>query len=172
MDYTAGFAGMVCGQNVISILRGVSGMNDHWLFERFCKFKLAHKPFLLNCRVWLVPIVIQTNLPDCHHLLMCALRREPFKLRFVERRALARVHPCCRIYIRILFCELYAGLCAFQACTYIDQTPDHILLHGGKEGLSVLIKCLVIIVGMCLKYHEFIPFLCSCSPTSGWFSKI
>ena len=67
------------------------------------------------------------------------------------------MHPGSAVHLRITLGKLQCMLCAEHIVSYIYYGLDPMLCEALKQCFSVFVKCLIVIVGMCIKNHLFPP---------------
>ena len=101
----------------------------------------------------LFPVIVETDLTDRHDLPGLCQHTEFGKFFLVKLRRAAGMNTGRAVDKGISLRQFNGGLCALHIGTHIDNRSDPACCQTGKQRLPVLIKCLIIIMGVCVKYH-------------------
>ena len=101
----------------------------------------------------LFPVIVETDLADRHDLPGLCQHTEFGKFFLVKLRRAAGMNTGRTVDKGISLRQFNGGLCALHIGTHIDNRSDPACCQTGKQRLPVLIKCLIIIMGVCVKYH-------------------
>ena len=144
---------MVSFKNLKGILGRLPAVDAHRQVQLSCQGKLCPEPFLLYLPGFLIPIIIQADLPYRHRLLPAAEFPDPLELLFIQGSYLVRMNARRSIDKRILLRQLRAGPGPLKAGSYIYNFPDSRSRHPRQQFFSVFIKSFIIIMSMAVKYH-------------------
>ena len=119
--------------------------------------QLGTKHFLLFpvFFLFLVPIVIQADFSNSHHLIHSGNPGDLIQCIPGHFVRIIRMHAHCPVYERIFFGKLYCPVELSYGSTYIHNMPHTLLLHPCQQFLPVRVKSFVIIMGMRIKNHLF-----------------
>ena len=106
----------------------------------------------------LLPVVVQSDLPDGHHLL--PLRQLPQTLYLLRLKVVAvlRVQAHCGVYMGKLRRQCNGLLRGGQGAAGVHHQPDTLLGQSRQYLPPVRVKGLIVIVGMGIKQHGCSPF--------------
>ena len=134
-------------------------MDDDRLIQLFGKLKLSGKAIPLT-RLHLglfVPVVIQSDFPDSNRFGSRQFFFQPFVVPLRQLLHVGRMNADRRVNKRILLCESQARGYRSKVRSHIDDSSDPLFCKGSNQRSPILFKRLIIIMGMCIKYHRFIP---------------
>ena len=159
MDHTANVSGFFLLQEVEGILSGLPAVNDHRQTHFLCQLQLTAKPLLLYLMSRNVPIIVQTDLTDRHHLLFLpGSLFQPFQTFFTQLIDMVRMNAYRRIDMGISARHFHALSAALQGRPHIGHRFHAVLRQGSQKRFSVLIKSVIIVMCMCIKNHSSSPF--------------
>ena len=159
MDHCAKLASALCCHHIQCILCRISGVDDDRLIQLFGKLKLSGKAFpLARLHPGLfVPVVIQSDFPDGNRLGSRQFFFQPFVVPFRQLLHVGRMNADRRVNKRILLCKGQARGYRSKVRCHINHASDPVFAKGSNQRLPILFKRLIIIMGMCIKYHRFVP---------------
>ena len=139
--------------NLHGICRCLPAVDQNRKIQLSCQFQLPYEPFFLHFSWLIVPVIIQTDLAYRNHFLLFKQLFHLCKVLFIQAADLIRMNPDCRIYKWIFLCKCNNLPAGIICCTDIYNCANALLFHRIQQFYSVLIKLLIVIMCMCIKYH-------------------
>ena len=139
--------------NLHGICRCLPAVDQNRKIQLSCQFQLPYEPFFLHFSRLIVPVIIQTDLAYRNHFLLFKQLFHLCKVLFIQAADLIRMNPDCRIYKWIFLCKCNNLPAGIICCTDIYNCANALLFHRIQQFYSVLIKLLIVIMCMCIKYH-------------------
>ena len=106
MDYSGKAPGIFL-HNLHGVGSGLPAVDQNRKSQLSCKLKLADKPFLLYIVRFMIPVIIQADLPYCNHFLPLCLLPYLNKRLHVKLSHFVRMNPYRRIHKGIILHHIY-----------------------------------------------------------------
>ena len=140
-------------------------MDDHRQIQlrRQCQLLAEYRLLKRSGRI-VLPVVVQSDLPDGHHLGPLQKLPQFRQVLVLEAVAVLRVDAHGGVHMRVPFRQLCRRTGGGQVASRVQHQPHAAPRHGGKERIPVAVKAVRVIMGMGIKNrHNPLPrsFFCS-----------
>ena len=139
--------------DVKGLLRSFAAVNDDRKIYLFGQLQLADKPLPLNLVRLGVPVVVEADLAHSHDLLPAGQLLHPLDFFLGKLSYMVRMNAHGTIDKRIFFRKLHSGCHAGKPGRHVHNGGNSIFRKAIQNSLPVFIKCLIVVMGMTVKYH-------------------
>ncbi len=132
-------------------------MDQHRKTKLPCKFELPDKPFLLYLVRFIVPVIVQTDLADSDHLIPSEQFSHAGKPLLIQLPRVVWMDSHRRIHKGIILHHIRHSFAGRIGRADIHDRSHSVIRHSTQKLFSVLIELGVVIMGMCIIYHQNSP---------------
>ena len=148
-------------QNIKCIFGRIPAVDDNGPIDLSRQLQLAAEPVPLYLMGRLVPIIVKPNFSHRYYLGIHGSCPKPGKFFFIQLRAAAGMDSRRPVYLGIAFRQLQRVFGAGHIISYIYNCLNSMLGKALQQFFPVFVKCLIIVMGMCIKNHLFPPVFLS-----------